>query len=604
MNRIRNKIQKKRLLIVVICMLLVFGIAIPEKVKANTVFTNAYMYYSIAGNFMQFIPGDDLQGEIYYATKAKKAVNSGILYTTLGWQVVVHDSYGYPVEVIYYQLGGSNMVLINAMDVGGYEYCLYKISFANIKARMSASSLATLNRANSFISFNACTTTKINGVVQGGMTDYGPAWGAVYTTYDGIANAQNWSNETKQTLQSYYNKTAVGMFYSVSLNGTEGIASLSGAGTYCYGATATITTSAADGYEFSHWEGSAYSSSQTHSFVVSNSNVIYTAVAKPASLQVNFYKGNEATGKPSAVEKYEYGKVGQTLPNYGWEKAGYHQSGWSNKKNQSNAQYSTDQNVGDEWIKSNYPSIDLYAVWNVNNYKINYDMTGGSGTISEVNSTYFDRITMPKDGVEKERATLIGWSTKKDAVVPEFTCEQEVAVSDLADSLNLQYQNNGVITLYAVWDYAPEIYGSDIYVALEDAKNGVITDVWLSGYMLAEDLEDGKISFGTHEKNSFLIIDYLSTDFTSFKKDGYITQTFCAIDSVGNITTKQIKVHVVDITIYDAKTLVGSCRFISSTYYKDEQGNFVDESQGGLWMDSIWRLDKEYEKTLDDVFLE
>lgn len=587
-----------------VCVLSMVGVSIPETIKANTVFTNAYMYYSLGGNHMQFIPGDDLQGEIYFATKAKKAVNSGILYTTLGWQVVVHDSYGYPVEVIYYQLGGSNMVLISSMDVDGYEYCLYKISFANMKARMSAGSRDALNRANSFISFNACTTTKINGVVQGGMTDYGPAWGAVYTTYDGIVNAQNWSNETKQTLYSYYNKLVAGMFYSVSIEAGEGIESVSGAGSYCYGATATISATPSNGYEFSNWMGAEYSSNQIHSFVMSNQNVSYTAVARPASLQVRFYKGDEIEGSPSATKKYEYGKAGQTLPDYGWQKTGYHQSGWNNQKNQNSAQYSMGQTVGDEWIKANYPATDLYAVWNVNNYRIKFDFTGGAGNASEIKTTYFDKIMLPEDGVCKERATLIGWSIKENATVPEFTCGQELAVSDLANSLNLQYQNNGVITLYAVWDYAPEIYGNDIYVSLEDARNGVITDVWLSNYMLVEDLEDGQISYGTHEKNSFLIVDYLATDFTSFQKDGAVTQTFCAIDSVGNITRKQIKVHVADTTIYDTKALVGACRFISLFYYKDGQGDFVAEEKGGLWMDSVWRLNEEYEKILDEVFLE
>lgn len=590
--------------VIVISMLLVFGTAMPEKVKANTVFTNAYMYYSIAGNFMQFIPGDDLQGEIYYATKAKKAVNSGILYTTLGWQVVIHDSYGYPIEVIYYQLGGPNMVLINVMEVDGYEYCLYKISFANMKARMSASSLGVLNRANSFITFNACTTTKINGIVQGGMTDYGPAWGVVYTTYEGIANAQNWSNETKQTLYSYYNKIAGGMFYTVSIEAGEGIESVTGAGSYCYGATATISATPSSGYEFLEWRGAESSKNQVHSFVVSNQNVSYTAVGKLASLQVNFYKGDEAAGYPSAVEKYEYGKIGQTLPDYRWKKEGYHQSGWNGKRNQSNAEYIMGQNIGDEWIKSNYPSVDLYAVWHVNNYKIKFDASGGVGTVSEKKVTYFDKITMPKTGVEKERATLIGWSTQKDAANPEFSCGETILVSELAKALYLQYLHNGVITLYAVWDYAPEIYGNDIYVSLEDAKQGLVCEEWLSDYMKVDDLEDGEISYGVHEKNSFFIIDYLSTDFTEFQKDGYISQTFCAIDTIGNITTKRIRVHVVDMTIHDAKTLLGSCRFISSLYYKDAQGKYVEEARGGLWIDSIWRLDKEYEKLLDNVFLQ
>ena len=588
--------------VVGVVMLFIFSFTTKEEVMANTVFTNAYMFYSTAGNFMCFIPGDDLQGEIYYATKAKKAVNSGILYTTLGWQVVMHDSYGYPIEVIYYQLGGNNMVLINSMEVDGYEYCLYKISLANIKERMSSESLSALNTANSFISFNACTTTKINGVAQGGMTDYGPAWGAVYTTYEGIANAQNWSAETKQTLYSYYNKPVYGLFYTVTIEAGEGISAVTGAGSYCYGATATISATPTNGYDFSHWEGDSYTTNQMHSFVITNANVSYKAVAKPAALQVNFYKGEEAQGNPSVIEKYECGKGGQTLPNYNWRKEGYHQVGWSSRRNASSPEYEMKQTIIDEWIRFHYPSTDLYAVWDINQYKVIFDSNDGEGFIPQIQGDYFSNVSLPKEGFSREMATLVGWSTKKDAVTSEYLCGEVVSLSDLVNSLQLQHKNNAVITLYAVWDLAPEILGGDIYISLEDAKKGVITDSWLSNYLRAEDKEDGTIFYGKHDNNSFLAIDYQGTDFTVFQKEGMITESFCAIDHVGNETRKRIKVYIVDTTIYDADRLRGSFRFISQKYYKDSIGNYVLEKDGGLWNESVWKTNVEYVQVLDKIF--
>ena len=587
--------------VILIGVLMSFAISKPEEAKANTVFTNAYMYYSIAGNVMNFIPGDNLQGEIYYATKAKKAVNSGILYTTIGWQVVVHDSYGYPIEVIYYQMGGSNMVLINVIEVDGYEYCLYKISLPNIKARMSQGALAALNTANSFISFNACTTTKINGVVQGGMTDYGPAWGVVYTTYDGIANAQSWSAETLQTLYSYYNKPVYGMFYSVTITAGEGIASVSGAGSYCYGATATISATPANGYEFSHWEGATTTSKQSHSFVMTNANVSYKAVAKPAAVQVNFYRGDETQNKPTATVKYQCGISGQTLPNYNWKKAGYHQVGWSTKRNATVSEYSMRQSVADSWIRANYPSLNLYAVWAMNQYHIAFDANGGEGTIAQIQGDYFSKLNLPEGGFSRERATLVGWSTKPDARISEFVCGEEVLVSTLADLTQVQYETDKTIVLYAVWDFAPEILGEVVYVTLEDAKNGLITEQWLSNYVKAEDPEDGSIAYGVHEQNSFLATDYAATDFTTFEKEGMVTQWFCAIDHVGNETEKLIKIYIVDAAVYDTDVLRGRFRFISENFYQADNGNYVDEAAGGLWEESLWKTDKVHRERLDQV---
>ncbi len=602
MGKIKHELQKNlRRFIAVICVLSVFGSTIPEEVKANTVFTNAYMYYNIAGSVMVFIPGADGQGEIYYATKAKKATSSGILYTTLGWQVVVHNVYGTPVEAIYYQMGGSNMVLVNSVDVDGYEYCLYKMSFANLKARLTPASVQTLNTANSYLTFNACTAVKINGVVQGAMTDAGPLWG-VYTTYDGIANAQNWSAETRVTLQSYYNKYVSGLFFNVSANRGTGIASVSGDGSYCYGAPVTLTATPARGYQFSHWTGDATRREQSFTFTMTNINASYTAVAVPLTLNVIFI-GENLEQSVSQRKEYVYDRGGQKLLNFNWKKEGYHQTGWNTKENGTGEQYQLQQQVANDWILVKRPQINLYATWEMNRYQFIYDYSGGKGELAPETVKFSDTMQVPEAGVEKERATLIGWSTKKDATEPEFTCGQDVSVAEIAKSLNLQYQHNAKVTLYAVWDYAPEITGENIYVSLEDAKNGAVTEEWLSKFLKVEDVEDGEIFYGIHEKNSFLVTNYLTTDFTTFQKDGSVTENFRAIDSVGNVTEKQIAVHIIDTSIYDIEEITGTPRFISASYYK-EDGRFVDEKEGGLWKESVWKRNSNFTNILDEVLQE
>ena len=81
-----------------------------------------------------------------------------------------------------------------------------------------------------------------------------------------------------------------------------------------------------------------------------------------------------------------------------------------------------------------------------------------------------------------------------------------------------------------------------------------------------------------------------------------ITESFCAIDHVGNETRKRIKVYIVDTTIYDADRLRGSFRFISQKYYKDSIGNYVLEKDGGLWNESVWKTNVEYVQVLDKIF--
>lgn len=595
----KNKVQKKgRWFVAFICMLALFASQVPEKVKAGTVFTNAYMYYNVAGDVMVFIPGEDGQGEIYCATKAKKAIGSEILYTTLGWQVVVHDIYGTPVEVLYYTLGGENMGLVNSMIVDGYEYCLYKLSFANLKARLTPEAVRILNTANSFLTFNACTAVKIDGQVTGAMTDAGPLWG-VYTTYDGIVNAQAWSEETKVTLHSYYNKFVSGLFYQVTANAGEGIAEVTGGGSYCYGAPVMLQAVPKEGYDFSHWEGSSNTTDPSISFIMSNEDVSYTAVGERKSLKV-VYHGEHYGSAVSETREYVYRGREQRFADFGWQKAGWHQSGWNTQENAGGEQYAMHQTVSDAWILAHIPQTDLYATWEMNRYQIVYDTNGGKGELTPAEVKYADAFTTPDRGVTKECATLIGWSTTKDSITPEFACGESVSTETIVRAQELEYTNNGKITLYAIWDYAPEIMGEEIYISLEDARNGKVTPQWLAEFLEVTDQEDGAILYGKHAKNSFLATNFSATEFTIFQREGSVTEDFCAIDSVGNVTEKQIKVHIVDTSVYDMEDVVGKTRFISPSYYKKD-GVFVEAAEGGLHKGSIWRNNDSYEELLDSL---
>lgn len=518
MNSIRKRIFKKsRMVLFVLCVLSLFELSHPEIVKAG-VYDNAYTFYQTYGNEMSFCAGTNKQGEIYYATKAKKDESTGIRYTTIGWKVRILNQTGALVETLYYQLGGSNMSSIDVRTVNGYEYCLYRVTLSNIKSRLSTAGLNTLNNPNCSIIFDACTTTKLNGVIQGGMTDAGPSWGNVYTTYNGIVNAQDWSSTTKETLKSYYNKTVDGLFYNVTLNKGNGISQVTGAGKYCFGTTIQIQANSADGYHFSGWTGSFASSSASTSFVLYDSDVTLTA---------------------NATE---------------------------------------------------------------NNYTIVYKSEAGTGSVPSQSAKYTDFITVPSEGYWLEGSSLAGWTTNNNSSEVQYAKGQQIQVRTLVHSLGLQATNGATITLYATWDYGPVITTEKIFVALEDAQKGKITEAWLAERATALDQEDGEIPYGKNESTSFLMLDYTPTDFTEFRSEGSVTETFLAEDSAGNTSRKIIQINIVDTCVYPANRVWGKVRFISGRYFKDENGNLISEELGGLDDDSIWRLEEEYRGLLEKLF--
>lgn len=516
MNSIRKRIlEKTGVVLFVLCLLSLFEMFSPEIAKAN-VFDDAYSFYNQYGSDMTFCAGEYKQGEIYYATKAKKNEHTGIRYTTIGWQVRVFNGAGALVETIYYQLGGSNMSSIDTRTVNGHVYRLYCVTLENLKSRLSSAGRKALNNPDCNIIFDACTTTKLNGVVQGGMTDQGPSWGEVYTTYNGIVNAKDWSSATRETLKSYYNKSVEGLFYDVNIVSGPGIAQTLGAGRYCFGTEVTIKAQPSEGYHFGGWTGTESITDKNYTFVLYNQDVTYIANAKE------------------------------------------------------------------------------------NTYTIQFNAGGGQGNIPAKVVSFTSEFVTPLEGFSLEESTMSGWKTENE--IHRFTRGKSVSVRNLVQDLGLQNDDGAIITLYADWDHGPIITTKEIFVQLSDATTGKITEAWLANRAEALDEEDGKIPYGKNEKTSFLLSDYLATEFTEADKEKEITKTFFAVDSVGNVTEKKVVIHIVDNQIYPTTLRTGRVRFISKRYFWGPNGGLLEEKYGGLEENSIWRINEEYRKILEELF--
>ena len=296
----------------------------PEIVQAG-VYDDAYTYYQTYGDEMRFLAGSKNQGEIYYATKGKLNLSAGTRYTTIGWKVRVFNRAGALVDTVYYKLGGNHMTAVSERTVAGYQYCLYRVTLTNLKSRLSQAGLQTLNSEGCNIVFDACISVKKNGQLQGGMTDAGPSWGTVHTTYNGIVNAAPWSAATKASLNSYYNKTVDGLFYKVTLKKGNGIRQVSGEGKYCFGTTVTIQAECEEGYHFSSWTGSKNSNQAKYSFVLYGNDMSLTANAKENGYIVEF---DSAGGNGRIPEqRYSY-REKILLPTTGINKDGASLSGW------------------------------------------------------------------------------------------------------------------------------------------------------------------------------------------------------------------------------------------------------------------------------------
>lgn len=86
-------------------------------------------------------------------------------------------------------------------------------------------------------------------------------------------------------------------------------------------------------------------------------------------------------------------------------------------------------------------NITLVASWTANEYKINFDANGGTGSIASINATYDASISAPECTFERTGYTFVKWNTKADGTGTSYV--------DLANLTNISTKDN--VTLYAIW---------------------------------------------------------------------------------------------------------------------------------------------------------
>ena len=151
------------------------------------------------------------------------------------------------------------------------------------------------------------------------------------------------------------------------------------------------------------------------------------------------YDSNGGNGTISD-SSYKLGESKKLTKNT-FTKEGFTFIGWNTNKDANVALYTDEQVVSD--LGQTGETVTLYAIWKANTYTVKYDGNGGTGAMANVTYSYGESKKLTKNTFTKEGYTFVGWNTNKDASTSLYTDEQEVS--------NLSKENDGVITLYAIW---------------------------------------------------------------------------------------------------------------------------------------------------------
>ncbi len=274
--------------------------------------------------------------------------------------------------------------------------------------------------------------------------------------------------------------------YIVTLYKGTGIDSVTGAGTYFYGQTATINATLTVGYKWINWTGTTTYSNISNSFTVDGDKT-FTANAEPITYTVRFNgNGNWNTSQGSYTQQFTYDLPATLTPNKFTRPdnttynsvnyiKGYEFIGWGTSATQKTATYTDKQEVKN--LKNTQGAVlDLYAIWK-KPITLTFNFNGGKFNDSTANqvlnytmynselSHTFDikqyyggfknnRISVNKGLNNKLTKTdtngiqyrFLGYSLNKNATVPDTQFD----VYSLSRTENYTIRDN--TTLYAVWE--------------------------------------------------------------------------------------------------------------------------------------------------------
>jgi len=160
-------------------------------------------------------------------------------------------------------------------------------------------------------------------------------------------------------------------------------------------------------------------------------------------LTVTFNAGSDANW-PEAVTVSKGGLIQSPAAP---QRKGYTFGGWY-----TNEDYTTKWDFNTNTVTAD---TTLYALWTIKSYTIKFSGNGStSGSMSQIQATYNESVTLTANTYKKTGYTFIGWNTKKDGT--------GIAFSDEATVKNLK--DTGTIYLYAQWKvntYTIKFYGNN-----------------------------------------------------------------------------------------------------------------------------------------------
>ena len=205
------------------------------------------------------------------------------------------------------------------------------------------------------------------------------------------------------------------------------------------------------GYTWSGWNtkpdgtGTSYKDKQEVINLTSENGGTVTLYAQwSANDYVIRYHSNSGTGTMNDTRATYDTDI--ALERNTFTRTGYVWASWNTKPDGTGSSYRDAQTVRNLSSASG-DVVDLYAVWDANQYIVRYDKNAvsASGSMSEQSMRYDEATNLTANGFSRAGYSFRGWT-----IAPGDN--RVIAYEDKQVVKNLTAERGGVVTLYAVWD--------------------------------------------------------------------------------------------------------------------------------------------------------
>jgi uncharacterized repeat protein (TIGR02543 family) len=328
-----------------------------------------------------------------------------------------------------------------------------------------------------------------------------------------------------------------------------------------------------------------------------------SAVAIPEVYELSFQGVNGDVSDTSKITR-SAGNAWGTLPVA--TRAGYVFTGWFTTPY---ASYGGSPVTADTLATT---SRMVYAQYRPAEFNVVFDSNVELGTVTgstaSMNATYdCDDCTLTPNGFTKTtgaKAFTYEDTTESTELNSKFlgwSLSVTSRIADIADGANagrLSMTDGDTVTLYAVWDDAPQFVISEYpnrFFGLKQAQAGAVTEEELLSTVVASDRETNPLERKTQAQVAssgddvgITLYDYDASDFTSMTAAGTVSVTYKVKDEAGHVAFLRIRA-----TVSDAEPVVPA----QMQYLRGISSKYVD----GLAEDSLWRVDPTRQVALSDA---